>query len=1351
MNQTTNQQGKKPQRPFSARMTQQEINGTKGKEDLQKRTRFGKSFDLSKNMHQAVLFHDPVHYLDKENGQWQEINNTLIAKTDVAGETFLTNMANDELNVELHGSNQQAMVLLQDEKGNILSWCIKDANETYPMTVQTPLFEEDTFRKNVLKNVESKAIYKDVFQGVDLTCTVQGLSFKDELIFTSAEHVRPITFRVAVPSLAIAKNEMGEITCSDAQGEAIFTLPPAFAMDQEGSHAFGKVTTTIASTDEKDVYDLTYVMDEEWLCDACFPVVLDPAVITKKHSSSIEDNYITSKYPSSVQDYASGAMRVSQGSGTWGTSKTFLRFLDSGLPPIDSSYYVTKAQLNVRTTQSGSYGLSSGNNPTSAASLYLKEVLSNWNSSSITYNNAPQVSAMPLDYVYIAKGDDNQWFTFDISNLVRKWYAGTNYGVCLDVNTNAWINLNSSDHAYYKPYVTINYVSLAGVEDYLVYDEQNVGRGGTGQVSLYNGNLIFSRQDTACGGNRMPVRVSHIYNSCYRNVDSFGTGKGWKTNMHQTLHKEVLEDEDGDTTYYVYMDADGTRHHFKQYQGEWKDQSGKGMTLTLQSSTATIEDKGHNKMVFGLPSTLFNNNYANVKMIRSLSDALGNTMTVTASGNVISNVEDGVGRNTGFSNSSGRLSTLYPPGYGESGYCGFTYNANGQMVTAWELAGTGGSEEMVYTYDSRGLLTSVTNCDGLKVTYTYYTQREPYRVQSVTIGKDALTIYDRSYQYKDCLTVVTDNLSGKKLFYHFNDYGNCVSVNDELGHACFAKYSDDNPVNHPQTLSKLQRSVQNLLKNHNFETDSDWGFTNGFPGNTIEYSTQSPYMGSRCVKTTVVNGIRCDMQQWVTLERGKTYTFSCYAKCTGDMRVWLETYTADEGWTVFPQSEVQSVSEYVRYHKSFTVPGENGSLNVYIGIRMGSGNGTAWVDCAQLEEGVVPNRYNMLLNGDFTFNSNAHPTAWLKNSSNTSVDKVYTTCTGTKPEGLSQNTMRLYGTGRTKYAGIYQDIKQSGSEGDVFVAGGWSFNYSKPRKGEDHRYNIRVAFLKAGTSSTRVNTDSIEWSEEWSDWQFAAGPVVAPCDYTAIRFNVDYERNINYAEFNGLFLHKEEFGQSYVYDEEGNVLSSKNAAGTKDGATYDAFDNVLTYFSPGRPSSVKTTLEWGTTDAEKKKHLLRKSTSPLGIINEYSYDAYGNVTTSKVKNGNVFMQTDVEYSANGNHTTQKTDTRGKVVTQVVNSSLDTLSTLTDPRGQTVHYTYDNNKRITKTMATVNGQDYQNNYVYEDDKLAYVKHNTGVDNTGEVSYHFNYDEAGRPTQVKVGSQALSTTSYNPTGTVNQVTL
>ena len=400
----------------------------------------------------------------------------------------------------------------------------------------------------------------------------------------------------------------------------------------------------------------------------------------------------------------------------------------------------------------------------------------------------------------------------------------------------------------------------------------------------------------------------------------------------------------------------------------------------------------------------------------------------------------------------------------------------------------------------------------------------------------------------------------------------------------------------------------------------------------------------------------------------------------------------------------------------------------------GAANGiypSAWFDCVQLEEGPVANSYNMLINGDFTLNSGAHPTGWNKNSSNTSMDIVYPSCTGTKPEGLSPNTMRMYGTGRTKYAGIYQDIPVSGNQGDVFSAGGWSLNFSKPRKGENFRYNIRVAFLKSGTS-TRVNSDSIEWSEEWTDWQFAAGPVIAPCNYTSIRFNVDYERNINYAEFNGLFLHKEEFGKTFAYDDKGNVTSTKNLASMQSYATYDDYNNLLTYRQPGRPASDKYTLEYGATAEEKKKHLLVKSTSPLDIQHTYAYDNKGNVLTKQTQNStaSAFIKGEITYTADQNYVATQADARGKVVTSNIDPATSTLTSVQDPNGQTVNYAYDIMKRITDVHTTADGKTYKNAYSYANDKLMQVSHNTDSDTACDVQYNFAYDAAGRPTTVKV---------------------
>lgn len=353
------------------------------------------------------------------------------------------------------------------------------------------------------------------------------------------------------------------------------------------------------------------------------------------------------------------------------------------------------------------------------------------------------------------------------------------------------------------------------------------------------------------------------------------------------------------------------------------------------------------------------------------------------------------------------------------------------------------------------------------------------------------------YAYKDCLTVVTDNLSGKKLFYHFNDYGNCISVNDQLGYACFAKYTDSNPINHPETISKMQRSVVNFLNGHNMQTAGIWTNESLDGTGTYSYATDAHYMGTKSLKMVKTNQTGwMTARQDVTLPKGQAYTFSAFFQTLADTVAQLRvTYKNSDGDEVAVDSLPQcSKGEWERMSVSFSLPADSASDSATVRLMAGGGAGTVWFDCAQLEAGEVANRYNMLTNGDFTFNCGAHPTGWSKNSSNTSEDMVYADCTGSKPEGLSANTMRLYGTGRTKYAGIYQDIPISGSKGDVFVAGGWSLNFSKPRKGEDFRYNIRVAFLKAGTSSTRVNTSSIEWSEEWTDWQFAAGPVVAPCD-----------------------------------------------------------------------------------------------------------------------------------------------------------------------------------------------------------------------------------------------------------------
>lgn len=189
-------------------------------------------------------------------------------------------------------------------------------------------------------------------------------------------------------------------------------------------------------------------------------------------------------------------------------------------------------------------------------------------------------------------------------------------------------------------------------------------------------------------------------------------------------------------------------------------------------------------------------------------------------------------------------------------------------------------------------------------------------------------------------------------------------------------------------------------------------------------------------------------------------------------------------------------------------------------------------------------------------------------------------------------------------------------------------------------------------------------------------------------------------------------------------------------------------------------MEYGATTAEKKKHLLVKSSSPLDIQQAYTYDSKGNVLTQQTQNStaSTFIKGATAYTADQNYVATQTDARGKVVTSTINPTTGTLTSVQDPNGQTVNYTYDSLKRVTGVQATavaVNEQGnsvtrtYKNAYVYEDDKLTQVGHNTTSDANCDVQYNFAYDAAGKPTTVQVGTQTLSANTYNPDGTLSRV--
>ena len=964
---------------------------------------------------------------------------------------------------------------------------------------------------------------------------------------------------------------------------------------------------------------------------------------------------------------------------------------------------------------------------------------------------------------------------FDVTALARKWYQDqdTNNGVVLTACemrpcTGAFYSADSSVSG--KPYLQIEYASLSGLEDYLTYDATSAGRAGTGQVSLVNGNLIFLHQDTAMNGARMPVSVTHVYNSCDADANPFGCGYGWRTNYHQTLHKEYLDDK----VYYVYTDGDGTEHWFRPTTAaavKYRDESGLSMELVPGTNSVTIRDKGDGVMTFPVISATptAGNPVTGKVLISSIADARGNTVTVTATGMKISQITDGAGRITSFVYASGLLSKIKTPWHTDSACISFTYSSSKLTGISYEDQNESGvRNSSSYTYMTPGntnhrLLTRAKGPEEIIADFTYGNTdtADGSGLQHVVLTAkcwDGISTIasNTSYEYGPDLCLVKDEITGNTLRYHFNDNGNCTGVDDGLGYAVFAEYdrsgaNADAPVNHATSVSRIQRVVNNLLSDGLLckTTGSAW---TKYGTGTVEQMYNGSGFGRYERKFTVANGNTLYLRQTVSVTAKKTYTLSGYAQSLG-AKAYLRVTAGSGTYQSIPVvlTGTGTQTELERTQVTFKVPTGISSITCDMVCQGTSGGTVAWWDSVQLEEGETANHMNLVENSRMNrTGSSGLPDCWTADSGSSGYLswQARSGCAVAMPANLPGNALHVAGRW-DRTIRVYQDMHVSGSEGDKLTAGGWCSSYAKKT---DLTYSylcrIQVWFTAENTgawSDWRIG-GTVDFNHEEGTWQYACGGVTAPCDYNWVRIAIYYNKQMNFADFSNLFLYKEAYGSDFVYDENGNRKSVTDPAGSTGKSTYDDYNNILTSAAPGR--TVTTSYVWGDTEAEKRKHLLESSTSPKGTKTGYLYDAYGNTTQVKIEDSTgtltKYIQTTTAYTPAGTYAATQTDARGKTVTTVTDPDRGTVTSVTDPKNQTVNSQYDILRRPTRTstMLTSTKEVWsENTYDAGTGYLTGVTHNTTADSSGNVTYTFAYDTLGRQTSVSVGSNVLSTTYYN----------
>ena len=1094
-----------------------------------------------------------------------------------------------------------------------------------------------------------------------------------------------------------------------------------------------------------------------------------------KNAAGILNTYVKE---GSTQNFSHDERLWISNTNYYGNRLTYLKVVD--LPRLGANHFITSAKLCVRNVYA----------PTADTAIMCKEVLKDWDPETITYDHQPDVSGVYQDYCRVVK-NQYSWKEFDVTSLARKWYLGDNHGVQLSApeSESSFSQLHSSETAN-QPYFVLEYASLAGLESYLTYDHQSAGLAGTGSVSLVNGNLIFAHADTAMNGNRLPVSVTHYYNSCDSDKDEFGMGYGWRTSLHQTLHKVLYNGE----VEFVYTDGDGTEHFFKKNkddQKKYSDQSGLSLTLEVGDENITITDKGDNVMTFPLVSDTPTEDAPETgkALIQKIQDAVGNEVTVTAlagSPLKIASVTDGANRVTTLHYTDDRCDRIQTPWQNENSCVCFNYyneetlyitHEDGRM-SKYEYALANGYHLLMSASAIEKHVDQQPDKKLADVTYKYSNTNAidglPHCITHATVtgtkNGTTLTAANVSYTYGNHMALVKNEISGKTLRYHFNDDGNQVSVDDELGYAMYTRYdrTDDNanaPINHATERSRMQRVVRNLLLDPMCEENSSVWEKSSTGTITRDQSTRQ--FGLVSYRLTIWSSDCVYVRQAVTLTPGKSYTLSGYVRSGGPRGVMRIAYTVGEQ-EITLDSEPGKVWEktdnmpYERVSVSFTLP-ENAEPKVYCmaycDMQNGFAGGNCWFDAMQLEEGLTLNHFNMVQNSDFSVTgTDGKPKAWTVGKNDASYVKVLPLETP-KDEFHAPDCLKHDNTQKIRLAGrydrtvtYYQQFRHYGKIGDRFTVGGWCSSFAKKNDPDNYIYcRITVQFTSADPVTDKsywATGGSAVFNAEEGNWQFASAGIVAPNNCTYIRVVLQMNRQMNFADFTGIYLYPEAFGTQYIYDKNGNRKTRKMLYGGQEKSEFDDADNLTKHTAAGR--TVSSAFHYGDTEAEQKKHLLLKSIAPLGSVSTFSYDNFGNPLTSQVQNADTnpsyFIRGETTYTSDGNYVTEQKDARGKIVRTETDPERGTTTSVTDAKGQKVTYEYDNLRRIVKTSAKMGAKEgiptVHNEYTYDEQRgnLVEIRHNTDGDSANDVVYSFEQDALGRQTAVKVGNQILSQSAY-----------
>ncbi len=391
---------------------------------------------LSDGKYQCVVYAEDKFYEDSR-GKLVEIDNSVTSAKHTRGsvEYAFKNKAGKS---DVYFSDATGNIFINAEKG-----ALTFAPKATRSTAKTVLGTKYSLKAaDFVISGDDVIAYTDVYPNTDIVYQVTNIGIKEYTVLKAKPETNSVIYVFEHEGLSVSQGKK-TVSFKNAKGDEVFSLGTLFALDNAGNYT-ENISYKLTAVD-KYTTEITVALDESYIENASFPIVIDPTVMITGQTNTY-DTFVSSANPN-TNYYMNTYLRTGKDT-PFGVRRTYIKFnLPSSIMSLDE---IGTARLNIRRQ--------SGEVPTVKAYT----VLADWGSSTINWSNKPYYNSIINYSMYLYQ---NNWYRIILKDLVNEWINGLpNYGIVLiddtEDNTSQWTTFYSSDAASpNKPELVIEYGS----------------------------------------------------------------------------------------------------------------------------------------------------------------------------------------------------------------------------------------------------------------------------------------------------------------------------------------------------------------------------------------------------------------------------------------------------------------------------------------------------------------------------------------------------------------------------------------------------------------------------------------------------------------------------------------------------------------------------------------------------------------------------------------------------------------------------------------------------------------------------------------------------------------------------